>query len=320
MPPTELYVARRVIDKMCVGALVYQGEETGEALIGLAIPNSTAPKLYLLDTIPPIEGTVREWAMFEQGDDWQGAIFNWYHENWELYRQLRRASYGNALAAKWDAPLIHLGDWHKQPGMIQPSRGDLRTARQFIREFKREYLLAPIVTLETTDIPLADNTLTIETDGQSIRIDFWWLGKRGSDFEPIKAVVLPNEDLPKLPPVAWWLQRRERFDQELSALESDGLQILDIVSWNTRGHPPLDTCLTIYRPGSRNVIIATTPVSYPLRPPSWRVAPILRPKEGQDLFEALYQTSQEVEGPAWKPDMLLLQGVKAIEAQKAGNG
>lgn len=321
LPP--IFVARRVIEKMCAGALIYQGEETGEALVGLEMPNGhKLPRVFLLDTLPPVEGTVREWAMFEQGDDWQGAIFNWWHENWEMYRQMRRNSYGNALAAKWDAPLQHVGDWHKQPaGLIKPSRGDFQTARRLMRELKRDYMIAPIITLaHETEAEQESNTLLVEleTEGVTIRIDFWWIAKRAQDFEPLKPVVLSNEDLPRLPPVVWWLEQPERSDSEIAALKADGLELLDMVSWDIRGHPPLDTCLVIYRPGSRNVLIAITPVNYPRRPPLWRVAPIMRPEENVDFFEMLYKASSEVSEdllPEWTAESTLLDAVKAIEAK-----
>jgi hypothetical protein len=322
-----VYVAQRVIDKMCRGALYYVGGETGEALVGVALPQlgEKLPRLYVLDTIPPVEYVVREWVTFEQGDDWQGAIFNWWHENWELYREMRRASYGRAVAAKWDAPLLHLGDWHKQPGgMVEPSRGDFRTARRFMRELERDYLLTPIVTLAEEAIALPQpNTLIVETPFEAdetqsagIRIDFWWLARKGSTFEPVKAVVKPDAFFPRLPPVVWWLDQRRRFDEELALLEEDGLQVLDVVSWNTRGHPPLDTCLTIYRPGARSVVIAVTPVNYPAHSPHWRIAPIMRPKKGEDLFAMLYDASTKVPPDVvaeWTATHYLVDGVKAIE-------
>lgn len=104
--------AQRVIDKILRGALRYPGTETGEALIGLIVPQQgrQEPDIYVLDTIGPGEHAVREWGKFEQGDDWQGDVLHWLHVNWEAFRALRRSSYGNALAAKWDVPLMHVGD------------------------------------------------------------------------------------------------------------------------------------------------------------------------------------------------------------------
>lgn len=148
----RIIVAQRVIDKIRRGALLYPEPETGEALIGFVVPTSSRsePDIYILDTIGPGEGAVREWGMFEQGDDWQGDVFHWLFVNWEAFRELRRPSYGNALAAKWDVPLAHVGDWHKQPGdMIAPSGGDAATARRMIEDGETpvQHLVAPIVTL-----------------------------------------------------------------------------------------------------------------------------------------------------------------------------
>jgi hypothetical protein len=318
----ETYVARRVIEKMCNGALRFSEFETGEAMIGLANQRNgeRLPEIYILDTISPAEGTVREWGMFEQGDDWQSSIINWWNQNWELYRQIRAQSYGNAAAAKWDMPLVHLGDWHKQPGqMIAPSRGDLRTARNMMRDLERDYILAPIVTLTDADDTPGTNSLIVETPSAYIRIDFWWLGRRANGFQPLQPLVKSNAFFPRLPPVAWWLERRERFDEEIATLEADGLQVMDIKMWDTRGHPPLETCLTLYRPGSRWVIIAVTSVNYPFRPPQWRVAPIMRPKEDEDLFELLFQASSEISEetlPEWRASMRLVDVVNIIEKKQ----
>ncbi|NDJ85390.1 MAG: hypothetical protein GYB66_05855 [Chloroflexi bacterium] len=313
-------IARRVIGNIVEGALNYQGEETGEALIGLTQTNDARnPELYVLDTIAPVEGTIRAWAMFEQGDDWQGAIFQWLFENWEEYRTLRRRSYGNVVAGKWDVPLQHLGDWHKQPGMIKPSQGDLQTARRYMRELQLDYLLTPIATLaDEISAPIAANTVqaSLETHSAAVRIDFWWIRRRGSDFEAIQPVLVEDEDLPRLPPIAWWLANREEFDQEMAKLEAAGLQVLDVAFCNVRGHPPLDTALTIYRPGTRHVLLAITPVNYPFREPGWRIAPIIRPEEGQDFFHSLYNVSSEISSdvlPTWQKGMSLLDGFKAIE-------
>jgi hypothetical protein len=148
----RVIVTQRVIDKIVRGALLYTEPETGEAMIGLVVPRAgrSEPDIYILDTISPGEHTVREWGMFEQGDDWQGDVFQWLHDNWEVFRELRRGSYGKALAAKWDAPLMHVGDWHKHPGdMTNPSGGDNKTGRDMIADSETpiEQLVVPIATI-----------------------------------------------------------------------------------------------------------------------------------------------------------------------------
>ena len=148
----RVMVAERVIEKMLRGALLYPEPETGEALIGLIVGQTgrSEPDIYVMDTIGPGDEAVRHWGKFEQGSDWQEDVFNWLHDNWEAFRELRRTSYGNALAAKWDVPLMHVGDWHKQPGdMTEPSGGDEQTARAMINdaETRVQHLVAPIVTM-----------------------------------------------------------------------------------------------------------------------------------------------------------------------------
>lgn len=148
----RIIFAQRVIDKIVRGAQLYPGTETGEAMLGLIVSQEgrLEPDIFVLDTISPGEDSVREWGMFEHGDDWQAEVGNWLAENWEAFRDLRRSSYGSALAAKWDVPLVHVGDWHKQPGdMIAPSGGDVQTARMMIadEETPMQHIVAPIVTV-----------------------------------------------------------------------------------------------------------------------------------------------------------------------------
>lgn len=157
----RVVLADRVIKRMVEGALLYPEPETGEALVGLIMPQAgwQEPDIYVLDTISPGEQAVREWGMFEQGSDWQADVFNWLHANWEAFRDLRRSSYGSALAAKWDVSLSHVGDWHKQPGdMTEPSSGDAQTAREMINDYETpmECLVAPIVTMYPAQSQLPD--------------------------------------------------------------------------------------------------------------------------------------------------------------------
>lgn len=315
----EIFVSRTVLERMKRGALLYPEEETGEALVGVRMNGSkyTAPTLYLLETIPPMQNVVRQWAHFSQGDDWQGAIFNWLNENWEVYRELRRRSYGSSYAAKWDFPLEHLGDWHKQPGgMVMPSMGDFRTAKQFLKENKQDFIVAPIVTFahEATYEPIEANTLILSDVVPSVRVDFWGLGRKDRQFVPLKPI---QAHLPLLPAVVWWLEDSRRMDLEVAALEKNGLNVMDIVQYNVDGMPPLETCFVIYRPGAKKAVLAITPHNYPKQIPSWRVAALKIPKEGEGLFEILYQNSELVPASVmttWSGNShALIDGVRMVE-------
>ena len=330
----RVIVARRVVEKMVRGALRYPDIETGEALVGLVIPQQgrPEPQIYVLDTIPPGPAAVREWGMFAQGGDWQGDVLHWLHVNWEAMRAQRRGSYGSALAAKWDAPLQHVGDWHKQPGdMIAPSSGDARTARSLIAdpEAHVDRLIAPIVTLYrlptaptasedaeegNADVPtpaplppdmpaLAPNALVElrPEAGWAARIDFWYMSARTKRFTPIVPVVWDNERLPSLPPIAWHLARPERFEREYALLTEAGFQV-DAVRWDADGRPPLEICFALYRPGSTGVVLLITSADYPARMPAVRLAPLVRVAEGEDMFEKLYAASRSLlptELPTW---------------------
>lgn len=205
----------RVIEKILRGALLYPDMETGEALIGLVVPQAgrSEPDIYVLDTIGPGDQAVREWGMFEQGDDWQGDVLHWLHVNWEAFRELRRSSYGNALAAKWDVPLMHVGDWHKQPGnMIAPSGGDEQTGRRMIndRETPVEYLIAPIVTMyplhdESDDvgaaISVSTTTVTAQTPAEDAESsDAQAEAKESGVVESFDITLAPAEPMPEEKP------------------------------------------------------------------------------------------------------------------------
>ncbi len=364
LPDTErdmprVVVAQRVIDKIVRGALLYPDPETGEAMIGLVVPQSgrLEPDIYVLDTLSPGEHAVREWGMFEQGSDWQGDVFHWLFVNWEAFRDLRRSSYGRALAAKWDMPLSHVGDWHKQPGdMTDPSSGDVRTARHMIADSETpvEHIVAPIVTLyplaeeqPVPTVPGGDQQpvtvdgetvspeepagaagpeelgsgpyssreverresstaifKTLKDEGWVIRIDFWYMSKRSKRFVSLTPVVWPDDRLPMLPPVAWHLAHPRRFDQEYNLLVEAGYAV-DVVRWDADGKPPYEICFSVYRPGSRRVMVLVTPVDYPAEMPAIRVAPLVTVAEDEDVFEKVYDASKPVmlaQMPDWTWD------------------
>ncbi|NDJ78076.1 MAG: hypothetical protein GYB65_17650 [Chloroflexi bacterium] len=327
----RIVFAQRVIDKIVRGALLYPDPETGESMIGLVVPQvgHAEPAIYVLDTIAPAGDAVRTFGMFEQGDDWQADVFNWLHKNWEVFRELRRSSYGSALAGKWDVPLMYVGDWHKQPGdMIDPSGGDEQTARLIIADADHttENVVAPIATMYPLvgQAPAADGAgegdgtasapdaaaeymppgfphegneqvimVKREEEGWLVRIDFWFMGKNDRRFTRATPVVWPDERLPQLPPVAWYLQHTKRFNQEYNLLIDAGY-LVNMAEWDADGKPPYEICFSLYRPGSYHVIIVVTPAEYPKRQPAVRVAPLVRGEENVDMFEKLYAASEPV--------------------------
>ena len=322
----RLVVAERVIDKIVQGALRYPEPETGEAMVGLVVPQPgrLEPDVYILETISPGPGAVREWGRFEQGDDWQGDVFHWWYVNWEAFRELRRPSYGSALAAKWDVPLRHVGDWHKQPGdMIAPSAGDARTARAMIadKETPVELVVAPVVTMyplpadgsdadEATGMPAEENALALapqtivrrcEEEGWLVRIDFWYMSKRAPRFIAVTPTVWQDDRLPTLPPLAWHLAHPRRFEQEYDLLHEAGYQV-DVVRWDADGRPPYEICFSVYKEGAEQVVLLVTGIDYPNTMPAVRLAPLVSVEEGEDLFEKLYAASQPLlatQMPQW---------------------
>lgn len=341
----RVVIAERVIEKIVRGALLYPEPETGEAMVGLVVPQAgrAEPDIYVLDTISPGQQALREWGKFEQGDDWQGDVFHWLHVNWEAFREMRRTSYGSALAAKWDTPLRHVGDWHKQPGsMIAPSGGDVETARSMIADSEThvEHIVAPIVTLyplqpetkASDESAGADGQAAVEEappataqsivrrcpdEGWLVRIDFWYMSKRAPRFVAVTPTLWPDDRLPGLPPLAWHLAHPRRFEQEFDLLREAGY-LADVVRWDADGKPPYEVCFSVYRAGAGQVIILVTGADYPAAMPAVRVAPPVTVGEGEDVFERLYAASRpllltELPDWAWDSKRTLVELVWHIE-------
>ncbi len=254
----NLVVAQRVVDKMVAAAARYIEDETGEAMVGLVVPgtHTGVATLYVLDTISPDESAVRQMHTFQQGDERQDELIWWMQENWRVYRDKRRESFGPSQA-RWDVPLRYLGDWHKQPGyMIQPSGGDLMTALDWIEDPQNntDFLLAPIVTLDhdpTTSLDSGKvNFLTIpQGDGLNARIDFWYIDRSMGVFAPVVPAIYPNAQLPELADYPWHLVNEDRFLTESAQLTGDKL-FTTLVLWDANNEPPLEVCFLTARMGS----------------------------------------------------------------------
>lgn len=325
----NLVVAQRVIDKMARAAQHYLEDETGEAMVGLLVPgpHSGIPTLYILDTIAPDDSAVRQWATFQQGDDRQDELVWWLQENWRVCREHGCDSDGKPLAEKWQVPLRYVGDWHKQPGeMVQPSQGDLMTARHWIDDPENgmDFLLAPIVTLgysaaSVHEASSGSNFVAVPQGGdQMMRIDFWYIDRSVRDFLPITPSVYPDAQLPSLAAYPWHLVHESRFKSEYERLTADGL-FATLVLWEADGKPPLDVCFLTARLGAEKVLLLTTPYNYPQGSPGARVAPAPDIRPDDDLyavFESLWEQSKPVDHPAgwtWNENRYLIDYLFALE-------
>ncbi|MBL8134831.1 MAG: hypothetical protein JNL42_23425 [Anaerolineae bacterium] len=317
----NLVVARRVIARMIAAAQSHLEDETGEALIGLIIPDEEsggAATIYVLDTIAPDDSALRLYHTFQQGDELQDELIWWLQENWRTHRPSLMGD-----RKKFDAPLRYLGDWHKQPGfMIQPSEGDLFTALDWIDDESNgmNFLIAPIVTLgHPSSAAAGGNYLTAPlNEGAALRVDFWYIDAQSQVFLPIAPVESPNDQLPSLAPYPWHLLDEKRFASEVRKIEEAGY-FVSLTLWDTDGTLPLEVCLLTARLGSDNLLILVTPYDYPAHPPTVRIAPFIHMGEDDDLYdvfaEAWEQSVPPKEAALFNPEEGLISLIRAVDPQ-----
>ncbi len=324
----NLVVAQRVIDHMMAAAQSYLEDETGEAMVGIVAESAHGgtPTLYVLDTIAPDSTAIRHYHTFQQGDERQDEILYWWRENWRAYRAALPAD--DPLKKKWDAPLHHLGDWHKQPGfMIQPSMGDLMTALEWIADSENAlgFMLAPIVTLGHESSNDAGGVTTSfllipDKDGTNVRVDWWFIDLKSRGFVPITPTVYPDDQLPALPAIPWHLSAEERFDLECRRLKDYGI-FLSLSLWNADDQVPLDVCLLTARADWDHMLLLITPHDYPAHPPRARIAPFIPMGEDDDLYQIFEQAWAqshpiEITPETWSDQRWLIDYVKEIAAAK----
>ncbi|MDX2162122.1 MAG: hypothetical protein SF162_12410 [bacterium] len=321
----NLVIAQRVIDKMAAAAASYLEDETGEAMVGVVVPNphSGVATVYVLETIAPDASAIRHQHTFQQGDERQDEMLYWWRENWRVYRAT--LSPDKPLDYKWNVPLHHIGDWHKQPGfMIQPSGGDLMTALEWLGapENKLDFMLAPILTLghppSTDSNGMGHAYLLIPSGDAQMRVDWWYIDLKTRGFLPITPTVYPDASLPALPAPPWHLADEKRFDLECRRLRDHGL-FLSLTLWDADSAPPLEVCLLVAHAAWEHLLLVVTPHDYPAHPPRARIAPFI-PMDGDDdlyaVFEQAWAQSQPLD-PApetWDADRWLVDYVGALAA------
>ncbi len=322
----NLVIAQRVIDKMVQAANHYVEDETGEAMVGLVVDSDNVTTIYVLETIAPDESAVRGEAVFKQGDERQAELIWWYHQNWTRQREKKIGLLSGK--SKWDVPLRHLGDWHRQPGyMIAPSGGDLMTALDMLddEEADFDFLLAPIVTL---DHPATTgggagyvNYVTVPSgNGELTRIDFWYITEKTSQFVPIVPVVYPDAQLPELAPAPWHLTQDERITKELAALKSNNV-FTSIIIWDTDDKLPLEICFLVAQQGSDHVFILVTSHDYPKTKPTAYRAPFIKLANDEviyDIFGRMWTEAKKVTDPqgwVWSDEKTLADYLLAITGE-----
>lgn len=321
----NLVLAQRVVNKMITAAEQFVADETGEAMVGIVDPGVNTggvPTLYVLDTIAPDETAERQFYSFEQGDDLQGDIFQWLYDNWEN----QRTQPGTTLQPRFNSPLVHLGDWHRQPGyMIAPSGGDLHSAMDQLDDDhrKEDFLLVPIVTLghpSTTIHTPGTNYLSVpQANGGSARIDFWYIKRGIAMFLPIQPVVYANTQLPALAPYPWHLLAEKRAELEIGQLDYDGLFVSDAIQWQVDGQTPLAIGFIVARQGASRLLLLLTRHDFPKSAPQAYVAPFQAMSADDDMvdmFEKLWATATPVPDPPgwqWTADNYLIDYVHAVE-------
>ncbi|MEM6282841.1 MAG: hypothetical protein AAF787_11655 [Chloroflexota bacterium] len=323
----KLYIAQRVIDKMAKAAQQYIEDETGEAMIGMIIPDETSgTAVYILDTIAPGDDAVRETHTFQQGSVWQDEVLHWLRQNWEITRKKRAGSYGNSHAARWDAPLYHIGDWHKQPGfMIQPSGGDLMTALEWVNQKGNRigFVIAPILTIDhpatVEDPDEAANFVRVEQeDGLMTRIDFWFIARKMMSFAPLTPNIVEDRIFPRLMGYPWHLTNEVRASQEIALLEGDGM-LVEMILWDSDEQLPLEVGFLTARPGATHFLFIATQHNYPHSPPDIYTLPFasIQPDEDlYDLMERIWTHAELVEDPddwEWNTGKTLLEYIYVAE-------
>lgn len=360
--PPSVLIPHSVVEEMIREAQRYPDDETGQSLVGVTAPSGRNlwwrpdPDIIILGTIKPLdENTVRQPGGFEHGDEFQREVFLWLANNWDEYRKTSREApeYNTFkrgspvpegfIPQVFDQPLIHPGDWHKHFGMTTPSEHDLKTAVNLLDDL--EFVLAPTVSMKRSRPPRffwQKNILTQESDPDRIEISFFLLSRsmieRGMQrFIEIEFQVVPEEELPRLPKLAWYLVRPDRMEQELNLLRDFGCQVGSSIT-DIDGKPPLEICFAIGRDDWQSNILAITQAEYPNKPPEIRILPKEgnpQPVEETGRIAALHRWSRWLSrsrqvgagrvqvlpqslapgGLGWSPERFLLSLVMAMEVK-----
>ena len=231
------------------------------------------------------------------------------------------------LPPRFDVPLRYLGDWHKQPGsMIQPSHGDLMTARTWLDDDENgaDYLLVPIVTVGYAPI-IAESDLEVNyisvpmEDGTDMRVDWWYIHRDMPPvFQPVHPKIVAEAELPQMMKYGWHIVLADRLTRETLALADDGLLVRTLF-YECDGEVPLEYCFLTIRQGASFLLLLVTQHDYPQTSPKAYRAPFTNELDLMDpvaTFQKLWEIAAPIDDPEgweWSSGKYLIDYVAAIE-------
>lgn len=286
-PPAipRVVVPQRVIDRMVEETLAHPETETGETVFGIELPGM----LVVLGTIPDIVDTHRSPGFFRQGGDDQWDIYKWVRAHWD---EMRKASRGTnrmtgwipqtpvplyAVPAELDAPIRFIGDWHRHPGGYKQLSGtDLGTIDSILQDpkAKRSQYLAPLVTMSKLTLsPHFRGSELVVAAGDEIQIQFYWKGRDTQDYYHVVPEIIPDGNLPWIPPIPWHLMDPNRLRTELALLQQAGCT----VGYGTQqmdGDPILEVVFGITHPDWKERVMLVTDWDFPRSKPTHLLLPM----------------------------------------------
>jgi hypothetical protein len=159
-------------------------------------------------------------------------------------------------------------------------------------------------------------------EATAIRLDGWYISLNTKRFIGVDLQIVPDDTLPTLPIIGWHLDKTNRIRKEIQALWREGyfgrLELYDLVDT-----PPIEICLIVDKPQSKNVFIVITKADYPASAPTVRAVPTADvDPAAPDFFMTLWNKAMPLPQdvyPAWEwtADRLIVDLIKAIEAKLA---
>lgn len=303
----RLVIPERLISAMVVETLAFPITETGETMIGIEAPGLIA----VLGTIPDALDTVRDPSLFRLGGADQVEVYNWYNSHWEAMRakqlpgdllwQLGSVIPKGVIPNSLNFPLAVVGDWHRHPGTYKVLSGtDMRTIDSILRdkEQQREQWLGPIL-IHDPNYQYVHNVsgqeLVIAHTGNEFKVN-WYFRHRGCpEIHQLTPEVVPDNQLPWIPPLPWHLRDIQRMRLEINFLTQAGCK----VAWNAReaGGDPFvqEIVFGLTHPSWDKRLLIITGHDYPVSQPRVQImgngkakAPAVQAKPPQGRVEAFF--------------------------------